>query len=101
MFVNVFENAVEHGTESEGRPAVTVDVGVTPTGFYVADDGSGLSAEERENLFDAGYTTASRGTGFGLAIVQRIADGHGWDVDVDESAAGGARFDVTGVEFTD
>jgi len=40
------------------------------------------------------FTTASNGTGFGLDIVQPIAEGHGWSVTVTDSDMGGARFDV-------
>jgi hypothetical protein len=53
---------------------------------------------ERDDVFETGYSTAQDGTGFGLAIVAEIAEAHGWRVDVSESEAGGARFDVVGVE---
>ena len=43
-----------------------------------------------------GYS--SGGSGFGLAIVERIVDTHGWAIDVTDSDAGGTRFVVTGVE---
>jgi signal transduction histidine kinase len=48
-----------------------------------------------------GYSTAETGTGFGLAIVAEIAAAHGWSVEVTESASGGARFEITGVEIVD
>ena len=35
----------------------------------------------------------------GLAIVKQIAEAHGWSVSLWESDAGGARFEITGVEF--
>ncbi|MGM0606367.1 MAG: PAS domain-containing protein [Halobacteriota archaeon] len=96
LFENLFRNAIEHGGTD-----VTVTVGETDEGFYVADDGDGILEGERERVFDPGYSSASGGTGFGLSIVKEIADAHGWDVRVTESADGGARFDVAGVEFDD
>jgi len=66
-------------------------------GFYVADDGSGIPADDREQVFEHGYTTADEGTGFGLAIVDSIADAHGWEAAVAESDTGGARFEFTRV----
>jgi PAS domain S-box-containing protein len=78
---------------------VTVTVGTTGGGFYVADDGPGVPEADHEALFEAGYSTDDDGSGFGLAIVDRIAEAHGWSVDVAESADGGARFEITGVEF--
>lgn len=91
---NLLHNAVEHGDS-----AVTVRVGplgdpeVGPSaGFFVADDGPGIPPDDREQVFERGYTTD--GTGFGLAIVREIANAHGWSVSVHESESGGARFEV-------
>ncbi|WP_276272552.1 PAS domain S-box protein [Haloarcula litorea] len=90
LFENLVRNAVEHGPDD-----VTVTVGADDTGFYVADDGPGVPAEDRDRVFDRGYTTSQSGTGFGLAIVEDIADAHGWTVSVEESESGGARFAFT------
>ena len=92
LLENLFRNAVEHGGD-----AVTVTVGDLPDGFYVADDGPGVPPEERERVFESGYTTLSDGTGFGLTIVDEIADAHDWDVHLTEGPEGGARFEFTGV----
>lgn len=99
LFENLFRNAVEHGDEE-----VTVRVGRLDTedenkGFYVEDDGPGIPAEEHDDVFDAGHSTADEGTGFGLAIVEQIAEAHGWAVTVTDSGSGGARFEITGVEI--
>ncbi|MEZ3115054.1 sensor histidine kinase [Halobaculum sp. MBLA0147] len=94
VFENLFRNAVQHGGED-----VTVTVGPLDDGeFYVADDGPGVSAEDREAVFELGHTTAADGTGFGLAIVQRVAAAHGWAVSVTESDDGGARFEFRSTE---
>lgn len=52
-------------------------------------------------MFNAGYSTAADGTGFGLSIVEAVASAHGWDAHVTEGPDGGARFRITGVVFTD
>ena len=96
LLENLFENAVDHGGGD-----VTVSVGSTPAGFYIADDGDGIDVEARQEAFDAGYTTTAEGTGFGLNIVDRVATAHDWDVDLSESANGGARFDITVTEAPD
>jgi signal transduction histidine kinase len=94
LFENLFRNAIEHG-----GPEVTVTVGdlVDGKGFYVADDGSGIPEEEREAVFEHGYTSSEDGTGFGLAIIRTIVEAHGWSVGLAESEDGGARFEITGV----
>ncbi|WP_436933975.1 PAS domain-containing sensor histidine kinase [Halovenus marina] len=92
LFENLYRNSVEHGGE-----AVEVSVGPLDSGFYVDDDGSGIPESERESVFEQGVTHADDGTGYGLAIVSDIVDGHGWSISVAESAEGGARFEVAGV----
>ncbi|WP_121820102.1 ATP-binding protein [Halostella salina] len=75
----------------EGR--TTVRIGETDDGFFVADDGPGIPEDERDTVFESGYTTRKNGTGYGLAIVQQVAEAHGWTVELTDSAAGGARFE--------
>ena len=87
LFENLYRNAVEHaGTD------VAVRIAETETGFVVEDDGPGVPADRRETVFDAGVTRSDDGTGFGLPIVRRIAEAHGWSVTLRESWAGGAAF---------
>jgi signal transduction histidine kinase len=103
LFENLFRNAVEHA-----GPDVTVTVGPLPDreGFYVADDGPGIPADDREAVFDAGFTTngADGGTGMGLAIVERIAAAHDWTVSLGDGAGdedAGARFEFRGHSLID
>ena len=96
LLENLIRNAIEHGGED-----VTVTVGTLPDGFYVADDGPGIDPARREEVFDAGHSTSQSGTGFGLRIVEQVADAHGWSVRAVESETGGARFEVTGVKSAD
>jgi len=96
LLENLFRNAVQHcesGVNLTVEPIESPDV----VGFYVADDGPGIETEQTERLFEWGYTSEESGTGFGLAIVGQIADGHGWDVAVTDSDDGGTRFEFTGL----
>ena len=92
LLSNLFHNAIVHGTGD-----VTVRVGANEDGFYVEDDGPGIPEDERDTVFDRGFSTGDDGTGLGLAIVKEIVDAHGWTVAVSEGTDGGARFEITGV----
>ncbi|MFC6887998.1 PAS domain S-box protein [Halorubrum trueperi] len=95
LLENLFRNCVEHG----GDVAVTIGELDGSTGFFVEDDGDGIPADEREAIFESGYSTAAGGTGFGLTIAEEIADAHGWTIRATDGSAGGARFELTGVTF--
>ncbi|WP_440991320.1 ATP-binding protein [Haloarchaeobius baliensis] len=99
LFENLFRNSVEHGSPGDGP--VTVHVSRTPTGFRVVDDGPGIPPENREQVLEHGFTTHDSGTGFGLAIVDRIVSAHGWTVAVVDPPEPdlGACFEIAGVEF--
>jgi signal transduction histidine kinase len=96
VFENLFRNAVEHA-----GPEVTVTVGTTPTGIYVADDGPGIPSEEHGLATDIGYSGRADGTGLGLAIVAEVAAAHGWTVELSDSEAGGLCVELDGVTFVE
>ncbi|MEE6209150.1 ATP-binding protein [Salarchaeum sp. III] len=96
LLENLFRNAMEHGADENGR--VTVTVGALTDGFYVADDGPGIPEQARERVFETGYSSSDTGTGLGLNIARSIAEAHGWEVELTESASGGARFEFRSVE---
>lgn len=90
LLENLLQNAIDHSGQD-----VTVRVGVLEdeTGFYVEDTGRGIPADERDAIFEMGYS-ATDGTGFGLAIVEEIANTHDWKIAVVDGEAGGARFEI-------
>ena len=91
---NLIDNAIRY-TPGGGR----VDVAATREGdatvLSIRDDGPGISAAERERVFDrfhrgdaARVAGDTRGSGLGLAIVKRIADRHGARVVLDRGLDG-------------
>jgi light-regulated signal transduction histidine kinase (bacteriophytochrome) len=81
-------------TPSPTAPRGTVGRLADDRGFYLEDDGPGVPAEDRDEVFSYGYSTDNSGTGFGLAIVRTIVEAHGWDVSLADRDAGGARFEI-------
>jgi PAS domain S-box-containing protein len=95
VFENLFTNAVTHGGSE-----VTVRVGRTDDGLYVADDGPGIPEARRDAVFETG-TSFGGGSGIGLVVVETVAEAHDWSVTVTDSWAGGARFELSGVDVVD
>src|SRR6266852_3503283 len=86
-------------TAGGGRVVVRGDiVDGEETGFQrisVADNGPGIPVDSFSKLFRPFFTTKAKGTGLGLAVVQKIIVQHGGQVEVRNRAEGGAEFIVT------
>ena len=94
---NLIENALRH---TPPGTRVTVSARSRPDGgaeLTVADDGSGIAPELRDELFGRfvrGAGDSGGSFGLGLAIVAAVVKAHDGTVTVDESPHGGARFTV-------
>lgn len=94
LLENLFRNSIEHHDE-----AGIIELGLLEDGFYVSDDGPGIPEDIRDRVIELGYSTAAGHQGKGLTIVTRLADAHGWDIEIEESTMGGARIEVQNVVF--
>lgn len=83
VFRNVLENAI-HACSESGTITIqcseTEWQGETAARIAVRDDGVGMSPEIAQQIFEPFFTTKQKGTGLGMAIVQRIMVAHGGSV---------------------
>jgi signal transduction histidine kinase len=61
----------------------------------IRDNGPGVPAEQRAEIFKPYFTTHEEGTGLGLAVVRQIVSAHGWDIECLPNAPRGAVFRVS------
>jgi signal transduction histidine kinase len=100
MVVNLLDNAARH-TPADAKIGLSLRVEGGNAILEVSDDGPGIPAEFREQVFDRfvrvdgpADTASGDGTGLGLAIVKSVASSHHGTVEVAESDSGGALFRV-------
>ncbi|GGS72674.1 two-component sensor histidine kinase [Planobispora rosea] len=99
---NLMSNALTH--TPEGTPVRIALRGQNGSAVVeVADEGPGLTAEQRERVFERFYRadssrgrpdSSSGGSGLGLAIVAAMVEAHGGRVEVDSVPGSGAVFRV-------
>ena len=100
VLANLVSNAVKY--TPAGR-TVTLTLETTDDGvvFHCADQGIGISAEDRVQLFREFFRStnpqavAEPGTGLGLAIVKRILERHDGRIEVSSELGRGSTFTVT------
>jgi PAS domain S-box-containing protein len=90
VFANVVKNALE-ATErcQQGRIEISLSVRGSAAIVEVADNGVGMRAEDRDKIFLPFYTTKPTGTGLGMAIVKKIMDLHGGEIEIDSTPGRG------------
>ncbi|PYQ09046.1 MAG: hypothetical protein DMF82_00080 [Acidobacteria bacterium] len=95
VLINLVDNAIE-ATEKKGTVVISTEFDRTHgrVRLGVADDGPGISAEDREKLFVPHFSTKKRGSGLGLAIVSRIIQEHQGVIRVEDNRPHGVRFVV-------
>jgi signal transduction histidine kinase len=96
---NLIDNAIGAiGGSGAGGTGGTVRIsatyGETGTLLTVADDGPGMTAQERARAF-LRYTTGSQnGTGLGLAIVHRLVTANGGTIRLADTPGGGLTVEI-------
>ena len=85
VFRNIFENAIAACSEPgeiwincrdvslDDHPAISI---------RIRDNGAGIPKDSRGRVFDAFYTTKTKGTGLGMAIARRVVEAHGGTIEL-------------------
>jgi len=103
---NLLDNALHFAPESsevvvnvyfsDAEGTTANDINASPKIVYqISDEGPGISADIRDQLFDPFITKRPKGTGLGLAIVKKIVDQHEGEITFDDQNRKGAIFTIT------
>ncbi|UKP00078.1 hybrid sensor histidine kinase/response regulator [Nostoc sp. UHCC 0870] len=108
VFMNLFSNAIDAIEESltsekiSDTPTIEICTAITEDKksilITISDNGTGISEEVQQRMFDQFFTTKplGKGTGFGLAIAHEIiVEKHGGTLDVKSALGEGTQFLIT------
>jgi PAS domain S-box-containing protein len=96
VFSNLVKNALE-ATEhrAEGRVEIGLSASAGAAVVEVIDNGVGMQPQHRDRIFVPFFTTKPTGTGLGMAIVKKIMDLHGGDIDIESAPGRGTTVRLT------
>lgn len=96
MLSNLIQNSIDAVKENEGIIKIKTNSLVNSFQIIVEDNGCGIPEKNLDKIFDIFFTTkGSRGTGFGLAIVEKVVKEHNGKIDVFSKLGEGTTFTIT------
>ncbi|MEI8130109.1 MAG: GAF domain-containing sensor histidine kinase [bacterium] len=100
VVLNVIDNAIKYTMQGSISVLLARNEATKMVRIAVTDTGMGISAEEKEKLFQKfsrgeGGKTNTSGSGLGLYLAKQIAEAHGGEVVIDSPGAGkGSTFTI-------
>ena len=93
LFYNLIDNSLKHG-EKVTQIRIYCSKAGDNVNLTYEDDGVGIPEANRQKLFSKGFTT-TKGTGFGLSLIQRMVDVNGWSITEQGKPGKGVKFIIT------
>jgi len=93
VLINLLDNAVA-AVDNHGHIEINLsyDQTLEIMRLEVADDGVGISAQDKDRVFDPYFSARKSGTGLGLAIVSTIVADHNGFIRVQDNQPRGTKF---------
>ena len=93
--INLVDNAVA-AIKDNGNIVITLehDNELKAVSIEVADDGAGISEEDKARIFEPNFSTKKTGSGLGLTIVNTIIADHKGVIRVQDNYPKGTKFIV-------
>ena len=92
---NLLLNAIQAADGSGEIQIAAEKRNATEAVLEVRDNGPGVPPDRRTEIFKPYFTTQTKGTGLGLAVVQQIVLAHGWEVECLANEPRGAVFRIS------
>ena len=93
---NLLANALRHASDADGsvRLAARAAAAANCVELHIIDDGPGVKAEQRSQVFEPFFTTHGAGTGLGLYIARELCEASSARLELLDDNAG-AHFRIT------
>lgn len=96
LLKQAIKNLVHNAIDAGDRVWIDMEKGVSlnkeGVSIVVRDNGAGISWNDVDKIFMPFYTTKEKGSGIGLALVQKIVTEHGGNISVESREGEGSTF---------
>ncbi len=92
VLLNILLNAVQSMNGEPGRIAISAFREGEHVAMCIADTGCGMPEDKLKQAFSPFFTTKEKGTGLGLAVAEKIVEGHGGHVNARSVVGEGSQF---------
>jgi signal transduction histidine kinase len=96
---NLLLNAIQAVDAGGAIQVVMGRQGASEAALEIRDNGPGVPADRRKEIFKPYFTTQPKGTGLGLTVVQQIVHAHGWEIECLPNEPKGAIFRLAHVKL--
>lgn len=93
ILINIIQNSVEAISE-KGLIKITGELRNNTAEISIIDNGCGMDEKTRTNAFKPFFTTKTRGTGLGLAVVERLAKSIGGIIELQSAIERGTKIKI-------
>jgi PAS domain S-box-containing protein len=94
LFYNFIDNTRKYGKTTTTIRVYSEKEGIGDLKLVYEDNGVGISAENKLQLFRKGFSTGGS-TGFGLFLIKKMIDAYGWKIQENGEPGKGAKFIMT------
>jgi signal transduction histidine kinase len=84
VFVNLIDNAIHWLNKKNSPGEKIIRLHADDTGFYISNNGPAIPPNDKEKIFDLGFTRKISGRGMGLHIARQVLEGANYKIFVDE-----------------
>ncbi|WP_147302980.1 sensor histidine kinase [Marinoscillum furvescens] len=95
ILTNVLLNAIQSKTSGVPHIEVSIKAAGSKVILSIADNGDGISPEQREKIFTPYFSTKSKGSGIGLAVAKKGIENAGGNIWFESEAGKGTTFYIS------
>jgi len=94
VFYNLINNALHAMPEGNGSLEIISRQMDSCIEIIFKDSGSGINADNLEQIFEPLFTTKAKGVGMGLTIVRNFVEKHGGEIHIESKPGKGSTFTI-------